>query len=283
MIINEKIAVLDEDGLKVYNSKNSELLQNLKFNFDNVILSVKHDYIIGKVTGDNFAIFINSSTLINKKKYFSNSFSKKLEIETFDGKIIMIGSYEIYIYSKYKNIYVLTKILNILNTARIYQFDDNSLIIKTDKEQIYEYSTKDYKLIKYRIFEIGELTKINNNIIISHKNILSIYKEPIKSFIQLIDAKNFENLWTYETDNIITFIKRVNNEMLLIGRKGGLYEFKIIKNNLITEDKLFDVDNDLSIENIENINIIDEGTILLLLCSISKRYIALFQNQNKNI
>ena len=86
----------------------------------------------------------------------------------------MSGGYEIYIYSKYKDIYILKKILNILNSTKFYQFDPNSIIIKAGKEndKIYdEYSTSDFNLIRHKRNIKGELIKIYFFLILILKNI----------------------------------------------------------------------------------------------------------------
>ena len=61
----------------------------------------------------------------------------------------MSGSNKIYIYSKYKDIYVLEKIMNMENPSNIHQFDINSIIIISGKNanELYQYSIKDYTLI----------------------------------------------------------------------------------------------------------------------------------------
>jgi len=119
-MINKIIAVLDEECIKIYSNKNLELIQTLEGRFDKMILNNKKDEIIAKLDLSNYAIFINISSLNGKKYFFANSNGKKLGIETSDGKIIMNGSYEIYIYSKYKDIYILEKILNLENPLNIY-------------------------------------------------------------------------------------------------------------------------------------------------------------------
>ena len=215
IIINNIIAVLVEDGLRFYNLVTLELVLNLNLKFGNNIIKLKDGNIIGKVVDDNYALIINPSNLNYKKKYFCNSNSRALGTETQDEKIMLVGTYELYIYSKFNDIYVLTKIINILNTSTIYKFQTNSIIIQTSKDQLYEYSVNDFNLLKYKNYEPGELYYLKENEIISHhqnkKNLISTDTK-----LSLINSETFEEKITYKIDKIITSIKILNKEELLI-------------------------------------------------------------------
>lgn len=264
MIINDKLAVLDEESIKFYNIQSLDLIANLEFNFGNKIIKLKDGNIMGKSTNDNYAIIINPLNLENKKKIFSNSFSKNLEIETSDEKIILSGQYDLYIYSKFKDIYVLIKIINKINTSNVYQFEKNSIIIKLENKDIYEYSLKDFDLIKFKNNEDGDLIKVNENLLISHKYQKNLTGLPKLSIVKLINAKTFENIFIYETD-VITSMKVLDNDKLIIGRvDGGLFEFQIIKNSLIIEEKILQLLDKNECSSIENIQIIDPKTILFI-------------------
>ena len=263
MRINDKIAVLDEESLKFYHTQSLDLIVNLELNF-NKIIKLQDGNIMGKSTNDNYAIIINTLNLKNKKKFLSNSFSKNLEIETSDEKIILSGEYELYIYSKFNDIYVLLKIINKIKTTNIYQFENNSIIIKLENKDIYEYSLKDFDLIKFKNNEDGDLIKLNENLLISHKYHKNFADLPINSIVKLINAKTFENISIYETD-VITSIKVLDNDKLLVGRVDGrLFEFQIIKNSLIIEEKILQLLDKNECSSIENIQIIDPNTILFI-------------------
>lgn len=169
----------------------------------------------------------------------------------------MSGNYEIYIYSKYKDIYVLEKIINCENPLNIYQFDSNSLVIIAGKQanNLYQYSTNDYNLIKYKTNFNGELVKINNDIIISfssdHFN---------NSFLNLLHSKIFKTIFSFKIKGKINSIKYVENNTILIGANIQLYAFHISNNNILVLDKLFE-GSDYSY--IDYINYIDEDTIIL--------------------
>ena len=148
-MINDTIFVLDDENIKIYSYKYSELIQTLESRFDNMILNNKKKEIIAELDLSDFVIFFDANTLLDKKYFFANSNGKKLNLETSDNKIIMSGSNEIYIYSKYKDIYVFEKIMNMENHSNIYQFNINSIIIISGKNanELYQYSIKDYTLI----------------------------------------------------------------------------------------------------------------------------------------
>ena len=256
-MINNIIAVLDEESIKIYNHKYSELTQTLENKYDKMILNNKKTEIIAKLDLSNYAIFIDCSTLYDKKYFFSNSNGKKLGIQTFDEKIIMSGSYEIYIYSKYKDIYVLEKIINLENPLNIYQFDINSIVIITGKQanNLFQYSTNNYNLIKYKANINGELVKINNDIIISYTS-----DNFNNSFLNLLHSKTFKIILSFKIKGKINSIKYVENNTILIGTNIQLYVFHISDNNIVILDKLFE-GSDYSY--IDYINYIDEETILL--------------------
>ena len=181
----------------------------------------------------------------------------------------MIGTYELYIYLKINDIYILTQIINILNTSTIYQYQSNSIIIKTNKDQLYEYSTNDFNLIKYKNYEFGELQYLKENTIISYKNhkYLNI---PKYTYLSLINSKTFENIIIYKTKKIITSIKVLNNETLLVGKDEGIYELKIKENNFVEKNLFFED----KYSSFDNINIIDEETILFSYINYYQKYIS---------
>ena len=257
IMINDIIAVLDEDNIKIYSYKYSELIQTLENKFDNMILNNKKTEIIAKLDISNYAIFIDCSTLNDKKYFFANSNGKKLGIQTSDEKIIINGSYEIYIYSKYKDIYILEKIINLENPFNIYHFDTNSIVIIAGKQvnNLYQYSTNDYNLIKHKININGELVKINNDIIISYK---SDYFN--NSFLNLLYAKTFKTIFSFKIEGQIKSIKYIEDNTILIGTNIHLYVFHISNNNIVILDKLFE-GKDYS--HIDFINYINEDTIIL--------------------
>jgi len=255
-MINKIIAVLDEECIKIYSNKNLELIQTLEGRFDKMILNNKKDEIIAKLDLSNYAIFINISSLNGKKYFFANSNGKKLGIETSDGKIIMNGSYEIYIYSKYKDIYILEKILNLENPLNIYQFDTYSIFIKAGKqsEDLYQYSLNDYNLIKYKANINAELVKINNDIIISYRS-----DHFNNSFLNLLNYKTLETKYSFKIQGTIRTIKSIENKTIMIGTDEKLYLLYLANNNIIILDKLFE-ERDYSY--IDYINFIDEDTII---------------------
>ena len=257
IMINDIIAVLDEDNIKIYSYKFAELTQTLENKFDNMILNNKKTEIIAKLDLSNYAIFIDCSTLNEKKYFFANSNGKKLGIQTSDEKIIMSGSYEIYLYSKYKDIYILEKIINFENPLNIYQFDTNSIVIIAGKQtnNLYQYSTNGYNLIKYKTNFNGELVKINNNIIISYTS-----DHFNNSFINLLHSKTFKVLFCFKIKGKINSIKYIEDNTILIGTDIQLYSFHISSNNIVILDKIFE-GSDYSY--IDYINYIDEDTIIL--------------------
>ena len=222
-----------------------------------MILNNKKTEIIAKLYLSNYAVFIDCSSINNKKYIFANSNGRKLCIQTSDEKIFMSGNYDINIYSKYKDIYVLQKIINFENPLKIYQFDTNSIVIIDEKQanNLYQYSTNDYNLIKYKANINGELVKINNDIIISYR---SDYFN--NSFLNLLNSKTFKTLFSFKIKGEIKSIKSVKNNTILIGTNIQLYIFYISDNNIVILDKLIE-GNDYSY--IDYINYIDEETIIL--------------------
>ena len=222
-----------------------------------MILNNKKTEIIAKLYLSNYAVFIDCSSINNKKYIFANSNGRKLCIQTSDEKIFMSGNYDINIYSKYKDIYVLQKIINFENPLKIYQFDTNSIVIIDEKQanNLYQYSTNDYNLIKYKTNFNGELVKINNDIIISYTN-----DHFNNSFINLLHSKTFKVLFSFKIKGQINSIKYVEDNNILIGTDIQLYAFHISSNNIVISDKLFE-GSDYSY--IDYINYIDEDTIIL--------------------
>ena len=168
----------------------------------------------------------------------------------------MSGSYEIYIYSEYKDIYILEKILNLENPLNIYQFDTNSIFIKAGKqsEDLYQYSLNDYNLIKYKANINAELVKINNDLIISYKN-----EHFNNSFLNLLNYKILETKYSFKIQGTIRAIKSIENNAIMIGTDEKLYLLYLANNNIIILDKLFE-ERDYSY--IDYINCFDEDTII---------------------
>jgi len=257
LMINDNIAVLDEESIKIYSFKYSELIQTLEGRFDIMILNDKKTEFISKLDLSNYAIFIDFSSLNCKQYFFSNSKGKKLSIETSNGKIMMIGSYEIYIYSKYKEIYILEKIINIENPLYIYQFDENYLFIKAGKQEneLYKYSINDFNLIKYKTNFIDNIAKINNDIIVSYR---SDYFN--NSFLNLIDHKTFKIIFNFKIKGKISIIKSIKNNTIMVGTNEKLLIFHLTNNNIIILDKLYE---EYNYSYIDYINYMDEDTIIL--------------------
>ena len=214
LMINDTIFVLDDENIKIYSYKYSELIQTLESRFDNMILNNKKKEIIAKLDLSDFVIFFDANTLLDKKYFFSNSNGKKLNLETSDNKIIMSGSNEIYIYSKYKDIYVLEKIMNVENPSNIYQFDINSIIIISGKNanELYQYSIKDYNLIQYKTNINKDLVKINDDIIISYRS--DIFNN---SYFNLLNSKTLKTEFSFKIIGEITTIKSIENNFIMIG------------------------------------------------------------------
>ena len=220
-----------------------------------MVLNNKKEEIIAKLDLSNYAIFINISSLNCKKYFFANSNGKKLGIETSDGKIIIIGRYEIYIYSKYKDIYILEKILNLENPLNIYQFDQNSIFIKAGKqsEDLCQYSIYDYNLIKYKANINAELVKINDDVIISYRS-----DHFNNSFLNLLNYKTLKTINSFKIEGTIRTIKSIENKTIMIGTNEKLYLFHLTNNNITILDKIFE-ERDYSY--IDYINSIEEDTI----------------------
>ena len=172
----------------------------------------------------------------------------------------MSGRNEIYIYSKYKDIYVLEKIMNMENHSNIYQFDINSIIIISGKNanELYQYSIKDYNLIKYKTNINKDLVKINDDIIISYRS--DIFNN---SYFNILNSKTLKTEFSFKIIGEITTIKSIENNIIMIGTNEKLYVFRLMKNNIIILDKLFEVDNNYS--HIDYINYINEDA--LIFCS----------------
>ena len=251
LMINDIIAILDENSIKIYSYKHSELIQTLESRFDNMILNYKKDKMIAKLDLNNSAIFIDVSSLKNKLYFFANSNGKKLNIETSNNKVIMSGSNDIYIYSKYKDIYVLEKIMNFETPSNIYQFDINSITIMAGNQvkDLYQYSINDYSLIKYKANINENLVKINNDIIISYKS-----DSFNNSFLYLLNSKTFKTVFSFKIIGEIRNIKSFENNKIMIGTNEKLYIFLLMNNNIIILDKLFEGNNYSYIDFINHIN-----------------------------
>ena len=143
------------------------------------------------------------------------------------------------------------------NPSNIYQFDTNSLVIRAGKqaEDLYEYSTNDYNLIKYKTNIKGELAKINNDIVICYR---SDYFN--NSFLNLLHSKTLKTIFSFKIEGTIRTIKSIENNTIMIGTNEKLYIFHITKNNIVILDKFFE-EKDYSY--IDYINYIDENTIIL--------------------
>ena len=267
LMINDTIFVLDDENIKIYSYKYSELTQTLESRFDNMILNNKKNEIIAKLDLSDFAIFFDANTLLDKKYFFANSNGKKLNLETSDNKIIMSGSNEIYIYSKYKDIYVLEKIMNMENHSNIYQFDINSIIIISGKNanELYQYSINDYNLIKYKTNINKDLVKINDDIIISYRS--DIFNN---SYFNLLNSKTLKTEFSFKFIGEITTIKSIKNNFIMIGTNEKLYVFRLMKNNIIILDKLFEVDNNYS--HIDYIKYINEDALIFCSYLFGKAY-----------
>ena len=260
LMINDTIFVLDDENIKIYSYKYSELIQTLESRFDNMILNNKKNEIIAKLDLSDFVIFFDANTLLDKKYFFANSNGKKLNLETSDNKIIMSGSNEIYIYSKYKDIYVLEKIMNMENHSNIYQFDINSIIIISGKNanELYQYPIKDYNLIKFKTNINKDLVKINDDIIISYRRDLFN-----NSYSNILNSKTLKTEFSFKIIGETTTIKSIENNFIMIGTNEKLYVFRLMKNNIIILDKLFELNNNYS--HIDYINYINEDA--LIFCS----------------
>lgn len=184
--------------------------------------------------------------IIKKMLIFSEGFHFLLE--SSDKKIFLSDSNQINIYSKKKNIYLLTKII-MGNSIEINEFIPNILfILIAPKESysetfIFQYSLGNLELMKFKklCYKVSYWTKFNNDkLLIFSYSISEVELEELIDIHTLKRLNNFSNFSLY-----VNLIKGINDKLLFIWHyTSGIYEIKFFHNNNAIIKKLLDYSKD---------------------------------------
>ena len=154
----------------------------------------------------------------------------------------------LHIYSKKDNYYKLDKII-IKDFYNIYQFSINRLLLSSD-EEIYLYSTENYRLIKYKKDKMGIWPRFCD----TYDKYIIIYSYNIRGgvlygcFICLMDKNTLENISKYETFYIINSINLNHNGKIYMDTD-TINELKILNKSLVVGE-FIDIDEGKYKENI---------------------------------
>ena len=268
LALDDKFAVQTEKYLSFYDIKNKELIQKMKYKSNNAII-LKKGNILAKYEKNNYCLLLEPKSLKSSKLYFTYSCGNFLTCETYDEKIIMNNQYgRIAVYSKINNIYTLIKYFE-RKFSYLYLYNENILFLAYD-DILYQYSYKlyDFQLMKFKINKKAKCLKCK---IINESQMLIYYLKYKKnsyrtagSYIDLIDIKTLCTISCFITNDDIFDLSILSNGKIIVPdtKDHGLFEYKMINNNLFVKFKLYKDDEELNKSLISNINEINKETIL---------------------
>jgi len=240
----------------------------MKYKSNNAIILRKGN-ILAKYEKNNYCLLLEPKSLKSSKLYFAYSCGNFLTCETYDEKIMMNNQYgRIAVYSKINNIYILIKYFE-RKFSYLYLYNENILFLAYD-DILYQYSYKlyDFQLMKFKINKKAKCLKCK---IINENQMLMYYLKYKKnsyrtagSYIDLIDIKTLCTISCFITNDDIFDLSILFNGKIIVPdtKDHGLFEYKMINNNLIVKFKLYKDDEELNKSLISNINEINKETIL---------------------
>lgn len=233
--LNDRIVVQNSNDLCFYDCKTYSLINKMNYHFDSDIKKTKDGYIIGKHNWTNKVIFIDPKKIIAKEKYFIKSDRATITHVCSNDSIIMVDRIEdtlayeeTYIYSKYKDIYVLVRILH----ERFFSALDISpnLFMAKGREGIYVYSVNNFDLcLKFKKSDYKNIINIDEYKLLAYKW--------QKDCIDILDIKSLNIVSSFQTKKFLE-IKKINNKNIILSRNDGIYELIIKDSNQIFENKL---------------------------------------------
>jgi hypothetical protein len=233
--LDDRIVVQNADGLYFYDCNTYSLINKMNYHFNSKIIKTNDGYIIGKNKWTNKVTFVEPKKLTLKEKYFIKSDYATITHVCSNDTIIMVNNLEnslayeeTLIYSKYKDIYVLSRIIY-ERFLKVYDIGPNLLMAKgVDGQYVYSINNFDYCL-KFKKANYHKIITVDE-----HKLLAYDWK---KESIDILDTKSLNVISSFNTRKFLK-IKKINNKNIILSRDDGVYELIITDSNQIFENKL---------------------------------------------
>jgi hypothetical protein len=233
--LDDRIVVQNADGLYFYDCNTYSLINKMNYHFNSKIIKTNDGYIIGKNKWTNKVTFVEPKKLTLKEKYFIKSDYATITHVCSNDTIIMVNNLEnslayeeTLIYSKYKDIYVLSRIIY-ERFLKVYDIGPNLLMAKgVDGQYVYSINNFDYCL-KFKKANYHNIITVDE-----HKLLAYDWK---KESIDILDTKSLNVISSFNTRKFLK-IKKINNKNIILSRDDGVYELIITDSNQIFENKL---------------------------------------------
>lgn len=233
--LDDRIVVQNANGLYFFDCNTYSLINKINYHFNFEIRKTNEGYIIGKNKWTNKVTFVEPKKLTLKEKYFLKSDYATITHVCSNDTIIMVNNLEdslayeeTLIYSKYKDIYVLSRIIY-ERFLKVYDISPNLLMVKGEDGQ-YVYSVNNFDLcLKFKKAKYHNIITVDE-----HKLLVYDWK---KESIDILDTKSLNVISSFNTRKFLE-IKKINNKNIILSRDDGVYELIITDANQIFENKL---------------------------------------------
>ena len=237
--LDDRIVVQNANGLYFFDCNTYSLINKINYNFNSnfhsKIRKTNDGYIIGKKELTNKVAFVDPKKITLKEKYFIKSDYATITHVCSNGTIIMVKNLEnslayeeTFIYCKYKDIYVLSRIIY-ERFLKAYDIGPNLLMVKGEDGE-YVYSINNFDLcLKFKKAKYHNIITVDE-----HKLLAYDWK---KESIDILDTKSLNVISSFNTRKFLE-IEKINNKNIIMSRDDGIYELIITDANQIFENKI---------------------------------------------